>query len=305
MVKMTNRRIKLGIDWILKKGETVDGVANTFKISTRRIEQLVKFFKEKGEYPVLNPRRRPKEYLTEEQKKIIKQAYSESYFGARMLRHHIIKRHKQNIPQNKIHEYLLEIGFAKPDPKKQKKRKRGRYERDYSLSLLHADYMETEGIHVIAYEDDASRKILSIGEFNNATTDNALDVLKIAEQEAKEVNGSIEAINTDRGSQFYPNKKDKNGEADSVFRDYLESKGIIHIPSRRNNPQTNGKIERWFQEYLRHRHKFNSANEFKDWYNDRIHGSLELEWGETPNEAFVRKMQPESILGRYFKAFGW
>jgi putative transposase len=104
---------------------------------------------------------------------------------------------------------------------------------------------------VIAYEDDASRKILSIGEFNNATTDNALEVLKIAEQEATEVNGLIQDINTDRGSQFYPNKKDKNGEADSVYRDYLELKGIKHIPSRRNNPQTNGKIERWFQEYLR------------------------------------------------------
>jgi hypothetical protein len=59
-----------------------------------------------------------------------------------------------------------------------------------------------------------------------------------------------------------------------------------------------------FQEYLRHS-KFYSANEFKDWYNDRIQGSLELEWGETPNEAFVRKMQPEAILGRFFKAFGW
>jgi hypothetical protein len=34
--------------------------------------------------------------------------------------------------------------------------------------------MEKEGIHVIVYEDDASRKILSIGGFNNATTDNAL-----------------------------------------------------------------------------------------------------------------------------------
>ena len=305
MVKMTNRRIKLGIDWVLKKGETINQVAYTFDISPRRIEQLVKLFKETGKYPILNPKRRPKVPLTEDQKKIIKQAYSESYFGARMLRHHIIKKYKQKIHQNKIHEYLLEIGLAKPDPKKQKKRKRCRYQRDHSLSLLHADYMETEGIHVIAYEDDASRKILSIGEFNNATTDNALKVLKNAENEVMEVNGSIESINTDRGSQFYPNKKDKNGEADSVFRDYLQSKRIIHIPSRRNNPQTNGKIERWFQEYLRHRNKFNSANEFKDWYNDRIHGSLELEWGETPNEAFVRKMQPESILGRYFSVFGW
>ncbi len=305
MVKMTNRRIRLGIDWVLKKGEAVNEVAKNFKVSTRRIEQLVKVFKETGEYPVLNPKRRPKIQLTEEQKEIIKQAYSESYFGAKMLRHHIIKRHKQKIPQNKIHAYLLEIGLAKPDPKKQKKRKRCRYERKHSLSLLHADFMENNGIHVIAFEDDASRKILSIGEFNNSTTDNALEVLKVAELEALEVNGLIQAINTDRGSQFYPNKKDKNGEADSVFRDYLESKGIRHIPSRRNNPQTNGKIERWFQEYLRHRNKFNSANEFKDWYNDRIHGSLELERGETPNEAFIRKMRPESILGQFLKTFGW
>lgn len=129
--------------------------------------------------------------------------------------------------------------------------------------------------------------------------------MKIAKQEALEANGLIQAINTDRGSQFYPNKKDKNGEADSVFRDDLGSKEIKHIPSRRNNPQTNGKIERWFQEYLRHRNKFNSANEFKNWYNDRIHGSLKLEWDETPNEAFVRKMKPEAVLGQFFKAFGW
>ena len=59
-------------------------------------------------------------------------------------------------------------------------------------------------------------------EFNNTTTDNGLDILKIAGQEASEVNGLIQAINTDRGSQFYSNKKDKNGEVDSVFRDYLE-----------------------------------------------------------------------------------
>jgi hypothetical protein len=44
---------------------------------------------------ILNPKRRPKVYLTEEQKKTLKQAYSESSFGVRMLRHRIIKRYKQ------------------------------------------------------------------------------------------------------------------------------------------------------------------------------------------------------------------
>ena len=50
MVKMANRKIKLGIDWVLKKGETVNQVANTFDISPRRIEQFVKIFKETGRY---------------------------------------------------------------------------------------------------------------------------------------------------------------------------------------------------------------------------------------------------------------
>jgi hypothetical protein len=77
-------------------------------------------------------------------------------------------------------------------------------------------------VYLIAFEDDASNKILSIGEFNNSTTDNALEVLKIAEHEIIEVNVLIQVINTDRGTQFYPNKKNKNSEADSVFRDYLE-----------------------------------------------------------------------------------
>ncbi len=305
MVKMTNKRIRLAINWVLKKGETTASVANNFKVSKRRIQQLIKLYKETGEYPVLNMKRRPKTHLTDEQKKIIKQAYSESFLGAKLLRYHIKTKYNQDIPQNKIHAYLLESGLAEQDPNKQKKRKRCRYQRDFSFSLIHADWWEYDGKQVIAYEDDASRKILSIGEFDSATTENAINVLKEAEKLAKESNAVIEAINTDRGTQFYPNKKDKNGEADSVFQNYLESKGIKHIPSRRNNPQTNGKIERFVQTYRKHRNRFNSADGFKDWYNDRIHGALKLEWGETPNEAFARKLQPESIFGLFLKAFGW
>jgi len=50
MVKMTNRKIKLRIDWLLKKGETVNQVANT-------VEQFVKIFKETGKYPILNKKK--------------------------------------------------------------------------------------------------------------------------------------------------------------------------------------------------------------------------------------------------------
>ncbi len=120
-----------------------------------------------------------------------------------MLRYHIKKRYGRNIPQNKIHKHLL--GLAKTNQKKQKKRKRCRYERKHSLSLVHADWLDDDGIQVIAFEDDASRKILSIGEFANATTDNAISMLKQAETVAVNYHSRIAAVNTDRGSQFYAN----------------------------------------------------------------------------------------------------
>jgi len=42
----------------------------------------------------------------------------------------------------------------------------------------------------------------------------------------------------------------------------LEENGIRYIPSRRNNPQTDGKIERFWLEYDRHRWRFESIEEF-------------------------------------------
>ena len=48
---MTKRRIRLGVNWVLKNGESTDDVANNLKVSQRRIQQLIKQFKETGEYP--------------------------------------------------------------------------------------------------------------------------------------------------------------------------------------------------------------------------------------------------------------
>ena len=73
------------------------------------------------------------------------------------------------------------------------------------------------------------------------------------------------------------------------------SRDQTHSILKRNNPQTNGKIERRFQEYKGHRWRFDTALSFVDWYNDRIHGSLDLECFETLEETFIRKMQPENL----------
>ncbi len=56
--------------------------------------------------------------------------------------------------------------------------------------------------------------------------ENAIIVLKETEKQAQRFNGLIQTVNTDRGSQFCPNKRDKNGRAESVYQNYLKSRGI-------------------------------------------------------------------------------
>ena len=100
---------------------------------------------------------------------------------------------------------------------------------------MRIDWLDYDGTQVIAYEDDASRKILSIGEFTNATTDNAIAVFKRAEDIARAYRGKITAVNTDRGTQFYASGGEKKKKGVSRFKQYLYARGVKHIPSKRNN----------------------------------------------------------------------
>ena len=166
------------------------------------------------------------------------------------------------------------------------------------------DYHESKifpGKQVIVWEDDASRAILAGRESNNATTQQAITVVKEAMKKAQEeYSAFLLELNTDKGSQFYANKKDKTGKkALAKFERFLKKEGINHIPSRRNHPQTNGKEERWFRTYEEKRGEFNSFKDFIKWYNNRIHLGLNRKIGITPNEAIINKLKPENILGLY------
>jgi len=80
---------------------------------------------------------------------------------------------------------------------------------------------------------------------------------------------------------------------------FFEDNRIRFIPFRRNNPQTNGKVERFWLEYDRHRWRFNNTHEFVSWYNSRILGTLWLELCETTKKTFIRKAPEESLLPQY------
>jgi len=271
--------------------------ADIYGVTIRRVQQLVKEYREKNIIHKQKKNRRPKTYLTEEQKKIIDEVWNEMRVGARLL-YYEIRRRGYKIPHNKIHSYLKETGRTIPNPKKQKKRKRCRYEREHSCSLIHGDWhrKSIEHPHAILWLDDASRFILAGGEFKEATAEYSIQTFTDAQKKAEKFNIEIKEVNTDRGVQFY-----SSGNKPSRFERYLEEQGIKFVPSRKSNPQTNGKLERLWYEYEKHRFSFDSINEFIEWYNNRIHGALWLEIGERPEEAFIRKIPPENLLGLFMK----
>jgi len=243
MVKLNKSRIKWLVRQVIKENKRPSEIASIYNLSVRRVQQLVKYFREHGKMPELKKERRPKTYLSEEQKKAIEKAFKETKLSARLL-YYELKRRGTLVPKNKLYKYLKSKGLVIPNPKKQKKRKRCRYERKHSGSLIHGGWHRTteNHPHCILWEDDASRRILAGGEFKSVNAENSIKTFKKAQKEAAKYNVLIRQVNTDRGTEFFSNKK----EGTSKFQQYLKKQGIQHIPSRVKNPQTNGKVERLF-----------------------------------------------------------
>ena len=182
----------------------------------------------------------------------------------------IYAENKIRIPHNSIHKVLLEEGLAKKEPNKSKRKKPWiRYERKHSLSAGHLDWHEpTGGPKVCVVLDDASRKILSEGEFEHASEENSRKLV----QEVLDKYGYIKILKeaiTDHGSQFYANKRDKKGYANHGFEQFLKKKGIKHILCRYKHPKTNGKVEKWFDLFRVNRKRFKTLNDFIEWYKNR------------------------------------
>ena len=306
MVKLKERKLR----WAFREkanGKKNKYIAFMLGIKSRRFQQLYAQYKKTREVPILNPNRRPKMPLTEEETELINKALKMSKLnGAVTIRLYIQKYYNKSISRNKIHAFLLNKGISKQDKKKQKQRKYCRYERKHSFSLVHLDWHESrvvKGKQVCSVEDDASRLILCGGEYNNATGKNTIALMKESIKIAFEkYSAIIMEVNTDKGCQFYANKSDKKGNRSRCeFELFLEKNGINHIPSRRNHPQTNGKKERWFRTYEENRGKFKSLNEFIKWYNNRIHLGLSRKVGITPNEAVLHKLRQECLIGLMFR----
>ena len=219
-------------------------------------------------------------------KKVVEIRESTDYGSEKI--HFVLKKSGFGVSQHIIQRILDEQKLTEPCEKRRGQRKYVRYQWPISNYMWHCDWSEYKGKWYCVFIDDRSRRIMGAGKFDNATTKNALFVLYQAI-----LNNEVcpYVILSDKGAQFYANKYDKKGErGTSEFEQELMELGIEFWTSRRNHPQTNGKMEKWFDTMNKRlmKHPNETLQDFVKWYNEeRIHHALEY---KTPKEVYVEEL---------------
>lgn len=230
---------------------------------------------------------RPKQPINSTFIRKVVQIRKDDDYGSKKI-HVVLKREGFAVSQRQIQRILDEQGLTEPCEKRRGQRKYVRYQWPISNYMWHTDWSELNGKQYIAYIDDRSRKILIGGEFTNATAENTIFLLHQAIL-TNEVNPVI--ILSDKGSQFYANIRTKSGEKGiSQFEEEVEALGIDFWTSRRNHPQTNGKMEKWFDTMKKRKRKHPEElfQDFIKWYNEkRIHHALDF---RTPEEVYQENL---------------
>lgn len=215
--------------------------------------------------------------------------WKKTKYGARKLHVHF-KRKGFGVSLRKISQVLITEGFQKPNQNKKKPRKYKSYEWPLPNFMWHTDWhvikaKKLKGKNIIVYLDDCSRRVMSYC-IGSPTTKNSLFAL----YSAIEKHGVTPfELNSDRGTQFFPNKRDKKGNAFHAFQEALKELGILFIPSRRRHPQTNGKLERFFgildSEFDE---RFETLDDFIEWYNnERLSEAVDY---MAPKEAYKKRL---------------
>lgn len=290
MTKLNKRKI----GWMMRelgKGElSVGQMAKVQKISPRRVRQLREHLGATGEaFQLKTERIVCRRKITDTERQIVAGAHKKYCLGSTMLERLIERDFQQHIPHNIIQQILGEMGKTKPLGKKVKRKGWVRFERKHSNSMWHTDWTLLEsGKWFITYEDDASRKIVPHGEFDEATTEHSIEVLK----QGIATHGKPKQMLTGRDCQFYASEAEGKAQGKTDFQLFLDQEGIKHVLGRVNHPQTNGKEERAFGTVkAKIEHFGGSADATVHWYNEvKPHMSLDYANLETPAQAFTRKM---------------
>jgi len=273
---------------VLNEGASKYQARKIGKITKQRVYQVWNVYNRTGKIPVIGENvGRPGKPIEDWEVSFVRVAWVKYRVSADTLERLIERDYGKHIGHNRVHKIMLTLGFAKRKAKKDVRKKDWiRYERRHSLTAVHIDWHYDGKTYVFAVIDDASRKILALIECASATTDASIQGMEEALKQ-----GRIKQCISDHGAQFIANITDGN----SRFKAFLESKGIQQILCRIKHPQSNGKIEKWFEVYDIHRHAFEDQESFLHWYNEvRPHRSLRFDVLETPAQAFIRKLKAEA-----------
>ena len=139
----------------------------------------------------------PEPPLSEDQQRAIREEWRRSPRGATKLYQSLAKQ-GTHIPKMQIYRFGKTQGWVVANPRKQRKRRYVRYERAHSGSLLHGDFHRSSETspHCILWEDDASRMVMSGGEFGQATAEAAIATLTEALGRAAEWGVEVREVNT-------------------------------------------------------------------------------------------------------------
>ena len=251
-------------------------------VSVRRVDQIWKEYLTTGSLPEMEKGvGRPMKPIEQWEIDLVKKSFDKYLVSTDTLMRLIERDEKIHISNYRIHKILLMLGYAKKKDKRDIRKKDWvRYQRKHSLTAVHIDWHYTGKIWVYAVIDDASRFILSLIEYYSPTTEKSIEGMLEALKY-----GKIKQVISDHGAQFM-----NNMEGYSRFQEFLKEHKIQHIPCRIKHPQSNGKIEKWFDCYDKRRNNFKTKEGFLHWYNEiRPHRSLKFEVLETPIQAFKRK----------------
>ena len=207
----------------------------------------------------------------------------------------------KNISGRSVYSIMKKHGLVESSPAKSKKRKWVNCERKYSNAMWHTDWHVMKDPHMrdlnlITYLDNASRYVTGAGLFSQATSENAVLILRQAIKRF----GTPATILSDNGSCFVGVRRDgmpKGTWTPTVFENELLYMDIHLINSRPYHPQTNGKLERFHRTLETEISRHDSLDDFITYYNERrLHWSLDIDNRQTPLKAFHDKSICESII---------
>ena len=286
MKKLNLRQLRWIVREMRKKELSCYRIAKQQGVTPRYARKLRKRYEDLPYYLIekihLNKCGRKPKQIDDKERKIVLEFYDRTPICAVKMEKYYELLKLPRIPHNRIQRILCEAGLVNHIGKTVKRKNWIRYERKHSNSMWHTDFTEDdEGKQIMAYIDDASRKVVCKGKFDHATTENALSVL----DEGIKRYGTPGEIMTDHGSQFCTDEE-------KVFRftQELKKRGIKHIMSAVKRPQSNGKIERWFGSTEKLYYHFGrDLDKMVECYNNLPHLSLDT----TPEIAYLAKMRKE------------